>query len=153
MVRSEVSPHTRRGHRPWQSRRPFQSVLVMEPAQDRRRRDPMADRKTMAIRLFGHPLGSWIRNAGTEAGVWPAAIVMSDPFLKDSAKMPFTARDQPIQALSAHGADHAFAMRVRLRCSHGRLENRQTHSRDHSIDTFRIDAIAVVNDPSMGLIA
>src|SRR5712692_6715068 len=80
----------------------------------------MADRKTMAMRLFGHPLRWWIRNAGSEAGVWSATIVMSDPFLKDSAKMPFTTRDHPIPALSANGADHAFAIRIRLRRPHRR---------------------------------
>jgi hypothetical protein len=97
------------------SRRPFQSVLVMEPAQDRPRRDATADRKTMAMRLFGNPLRRWIRNVGPQAGVWPSAIVMSNPFLKNSAKMPVTQGDQPIQALSTNRADQPFAMSIRLR--------------------------------------
>ena len=76
----------------------------------------MADRKMVATRLLSHPLRRWIRNAGSKAAsVWSATIVMSYPFLKDSAKMPFTTRDHPIQALSANGADQAFAMSVRLR--------------------------------------
>ena len=113
----------------------------------------MANRKIVTTKLLRNPLRRRIRNAGPEAGVWSATIVMSHPLLKDSAKMSFTARDHPIQALSANGADHAFAMRVRLRCPHGRLENRQTHGHHSRIDALGIDAVAVVNDPSMGVIA
>ena len=78
---------------------------------------------------------------------------MGDPFLKDSAKMPFIEWKQPIQTLSANRADQPFAMSVALRCPHGRLENRQTHGRHGGIDAFGIDAVAVMDDPSVGLIA
>jgi glutaminase len=33
------------------SGRPFKSVVVMQPAQNRHRRDPMANRRTMAMKL------------------------------------------------------------------------------------------------------
>lgn len=105
------------------------------------------------MKLFGDPLRWCIWNAGAQAGMWPATIVMSDPFLKDEAKTSFTARDHPFKALSTDGADQAFAMSVRMRCSHGRLENRQTHGCHSAINAFGIDAVTVVNDPSMGLIA
>jgi hypothetical protein len=147
------SANTMHGHVQGPSRRPFKSVLVMQPAQNRRRRDSMANRKIVTTKLLGHPFRRWIRNAWPEAGMWSATIVVSHPILKDSAKMSFTARDHPIQALSANGADHAFAMSVRLRCPHGRLENRQTHGHQSGIDALGIDAVAVVNDPSMGPIA
>ena len=75
----------------------------------------MADRKTMAMRRRGHSLRRWIRNAGSEAGVRPSTIVMSDPFLKNVAKMPLIEGDQPIQALSTNRADQPFAMSIRSR--------------------------------------
>ena len=49
--------------------------------------------------------------------------------------------------------DHAFAMSIRLRAPHRRLEDRQTHRHGRGIDALRINAVAVVNDPSMGPIA
>src|ERR1700736_5929921 len=57
------------------SRRPFKSVLVMQPTQNRRRRDSMANRKIVTTKLLGHPLLRWIRNAWPEAGVWSATSV------------------------------------------------------------------------------
>jgi hypothetical protein len=78
----------------------------------------------------------WIRNAGSEAGMWSATIAMRDPFTKDAAKMSVIARDHPIQALSTDGADQTFAMRVRSRCSHGGLQNRKAHGRHGCIDAL-----------------
>jgi hypothetical protein len=69
----------------------------------------------MAMRLFGNPLRRWIRNVGPQAGVWPSAIVMSNPFLKNSAKMPVTQGGQPIQALSTNRTDQPFAISIRSR--------------------------------------
>jgi hypothetical protein len=62
----------------------------------------MANRKSATTNLLRNPLRRRIRNAGAEAeaGVWSATITESHPLSKDSAKMSFTARDHPIQALS-----------------------------------------------------
>ena len=67
--------------------------------------------------------------------------------------MPFIQQDQPIQTLTTHAADHPLAKCIRLWCPHGRLENGQTHGRHGGIDALGIDAVAVVNEPSMGLVA
>ncbi len=96
-----LSAKVRSGHRQLHLRHSFQSVFVMESAQDRRTRDTMAGGQTMAMRLLGTPLQHWLRNTRSETRVWPSTIVMSDPFLKDLAKMTLTEWEQPIQALSA----------------------------------------------------
>jgi hypothetical protein len=44
-------------------------------------------------------------------------------------------------------------MSVRLRHPHGRLERRQTHHTDATVDAFGLNGVAVVNDPSIGLLA
>jgi hypothetical protein len=113
----------------------------------------MADRQTMAIRLSGNPRRQGLRNARSTTGTWPAAIVVSDPFVKDAAEVSFTAGDHSVQALSTNGADHAFAVRVRLRGSSGRLENRQTRRHHRGIDALGVDAVTVVDDPSVRRIA
>jgi hypothetical protein len=75
---------------------------------------------------------------------------MRDPFVKDLAKMPLIEQDQPVQALSANCANQSFAIRVRLRCSHRCLQNRQTHRRYRGIQAFRIDAVAIAFEACSG---
>ena len=53
----------------------------------------------MAIRRLGNALRHWLWNARSEARVRPPAIVMRDPFVKQSAKMLFTAWNHSIEAL------------------------------------------------------
>ena len=126
---------------------------MVQPAENRCRHDAMTRGQLMPAGL--RSLGArWrFRKTGPQARKRAAPVVMGNPFLKHSPKMPFTEWEQPIQALSANCADQPFAMSVRLRCPHRRLENRQTHGCHHGIDALGIDAVAVVNDPSMGLIA
>jgi hypothetical protein len=78
------------------SRSPFQLVFVMESIQDRGRRNALADRKTMAVRLLRMPLGRWNRNTRSQAGVRPSAIVMGDPLTKNAAQLSFVQRDHEV---------------------------------------------------------
>jgi hypothetical protein len=66
--------------------------------------------------------------------------------------VPLVEWNHPIQTLATNRADQPFAIRIRLRRPHGRLENRQTHGRHGGIDALGVDAVAVVNDLSIGLI-
>src|SRR5205809_218318 len=98
----------------------------MQSSEDRARRDAMVDRKMMAMGLLVHPSRRRIRHAGSEARVGSATGVVTDPFLKDSTKMPLIEQDHPIQALSPNGADQPLAMRVRSGRPRRRLQHRQT---------------------------
>src|SRR5260221_11749886 len=79
------------------SRRQFESVLVMKPAEDRPRQDPMADRQAMTISLLRNRRRYRLRNAWSEASVGPPAIVIRGPFVKHSTKMLFSDRNDPIE--------------------------------------------------------
>ena len=67
--------------------------------------------------------------------------------------MSLVEHDQPIQTLATDRADQSLAKRVRLRDAHRRPENRQTQRRHRGIDALGIDAVTVVNDPSVRLFA
>ena len=90
---------------------------------------------------------------GPEAGVWATLVVVSHPLPQNESKMPFIQEDQPIQTLSTDGADHSFAERVRLRAPHRRLQYRQARRGDRAIYGRRIDAVAIVNEEALRLIA
>ena len=122
----------------------------MEPAEDWPRQDPMAHRQAMTISLLRNRRRYRLRNAWSEASVGPPAIVMRDPFVKQSTKMLFSDRNYPIEALAPNRADQPFAIGICLRYPHGRLQHRQTQRTDGTIDAFGIDGVAVVNDPSIG---
>src|SRR5438552_6886775 len=73
---SANTPHSQvQGH----LRRPFKPILVMQSSEDRTRRHAMVDAKMMAIALLVHPFRRRIWNAGSEARVGSATVVVSDP--------------------------------------------------------------------------
>src|SRR5712691_3847865 len=135
------------------SRSGFQSVLMMQPAQQRLRDDSKADRQAMIVCLLASRLALRIWDARSQARMRASVVVMSDPLHEYPTDVPLIQRNHPIQTLATNRADQPFAIRIRLRGSHGRLENRQTHGPHGGIDALGIDAVAVVNEPSMGLIA
>src|SRR2546425_7561117 len=62
-------------------------------------------------------------------------------------------RNHEIQTLTPDRVDQSLAERVRLRRPHRRLEDRQPHRRNRAIDTLGVNAVVVVDDKSMRLIA
>jgi hypothetical protein len=100
-----------------------------------------------------HLTSRHVGNSWSQARVRPSAVVMRHPFLHDRPDMSFIHRDYPIQALAPHGADHAITDCVGLRASHRRLQHCQAHCRHRIVNGGRIDAVAVVNQKALWLIA
>jgi len=94
-----------------------------------------------------------VGNAWSETRVRRPAIVVRDPLPADAPEATLIQRNHPVQALAPNRADHPFAERVRLRRSRRRLEDRQTHRRHGAIDALGVDAVAIMNEASMRLIA
>ena len=67
--------------------------------------------------------------------------------------MPFIQEDQPIQTLSTDCTDQSLAECVRLRAPHRRFQHRQAHRDDRAIHGRGIDAVAIVNEEALRLIA
>ena len=92
-------------------------------------------------------------NARTEAGVRSTLMVVSHPLLQNPPKMPFIQQDQPIRTLTTDGTNEPLAKRVGLRALRGCLQDRQTHRLNRAIDGRRIDAVAIVNEETLRLVA
>jgi len=127
------------------------TVLMMEPAQNRRRDDSMSLRQLVTVRRL-HSIRRRIRKARPQAAVWAAAIVMRDPQSKDPSEMPLIERNHEIQAFAADRSHQSFAKCVRLRCVNRRSEHRQTHRRQAPSDALRINAVAIVDHVAMRLV-
>jgi Protein kinase domain len=84
-----------------------------------------------------------LRNARSQTRVSP----------NNSAEVPFTRRNHEIHAFAADRADQAFTEGMCLWRANRRLEYRQTHRLKASIDTFRVDRVAIVDHESVRLIA
>ena len=67
--------------------------------------------------------------------------------------MPFIQHDQPVETLATDRADQPLAIRIRLWAAHRSLQHRQAHRGHCAIDGRRIDAVAVVNEKALRLIA
>ena len=97
-------------------------IFVVEAAQNRRRDDSVVIGQLVARRP-DHSVRRRIRNPGSQAAMWPAAVVMPDPLAKNRAKMPLAHRNHEVQALAPHGPDQAFAERICLWNANRRLEH------------------------------
>jgi len=53
-------------------------------------------------------------------------VVVCDPLVEHASQVALIQHNQEIQALTSDRPNESVAERVRLRCPHGRLENRQT---------------------------
>jgi hypothetical protein len=78
---------------------------------------------------------------------------MSTPVPQNRAKVPLIHGNHEVQALSADGANHAFAEGIRLWRADGRSEDHRTHRLKRSVDTFRVDRVAIVDHKSVRLVA
>ena len=130
-----------------------ETILVVQSAENWRRDDAMTITNVMVVREWWEAIGRRLGNPWSQAGVGAAAIVVSDPLPKQTPHVALIQRNHEIQTLSADRADQAFAESVRLRRPHRRLEDRQPHRRDRPIDTLGVNAVVVMDDISMRLIA
>ena len=79
---------------------PFQTVLVVQSAKNRSRCDPHVPGELVAgTRVYRRP-GRWLREAGAEARVRAAAIVMDPPVAKSPPQMLLAEWNQEVQTLS-----------------------------------------------------
>jgi len=107
--------------------------------------NPMAARHRRGVRAIG--------NARPQARVWAPAIVMRDPFSEGAAEVTLVEQNHPVQALAPNRPDQPFAKCLRLWQSYGRPQHRQPHRRDGPIDTFRVDAVVIMYEESIRLVA
>jgi len=101
----------------------------------------------------GRPQQRWNpRNARSQARVWPAAVVLTDPLSKNRANVPFAHRNHEVQAFAADRADHACAEGIRLWRTHRCFQDAQAHRLKRAVNAFRVDRVAIVDDESMHLV-
>src|SRR5262245_17892892 len=77
---------------------------------------------------------------------------MRTPVPQNRPKMPLVHGNHEVQALSADGANYAFAEGIRLWRANGRSQDHQTHRLKRSVDTFRVDHVSIVDHKSVRLI-
>src|SRR6476660_1321303 len=73
---------------------------------------------------------------GSQARVWPAAVVVTDPLPKNRANVPFAHRNHEVQAFAADCADHAFAEGIRLWRTHRCFQDAQAHRLKRAVNAF-----------------
>ena len=125
---------------------------MMQPAENRRGDHSLIIRDLMTVRLR-QSVDRHGRNARTEAGVRSGLVVVTHPLLEHAPKMPFIQHNQPVETLSTDRADQPLAIGIRLRAAHRSLQHRQTHCGNCPVDGRRINAVAVVNEEALWLIA
>src|SRR5262245_42619181 len=98
----------------------------MEPARNRHSDDSMPRRQPVSVRRR-NAIRRRIRKPRPQAGVRTAAIVMSDPPLKDPSEMPLMEWNHEVQTLAPDRAHQPFTEGIRLWSADRRSEDDQPH--------------------------
>ena len=74
---------------------------------------------------------------------------MGHPLRKNRPKTPFVEQNHPIETLAPCRPDEAFAMRVRFRRAHQRLQHLERHRPEDLVHGWREDAIAIMDEETI----
>ena len=83
----------------------------------------------------------------------PAPVIVDGPISNSPLQMTFVEWHQEVQTLPAKAPAQSLAHRARLRRSHRCPQNSYTQVRETDIDFLREDAIPIVNEEAVGMIA
>ena len=85
--------------------------------------------------------------------MWPPAVIMRGPLTNNPLEMAFVQGKQEIQTFATKAPAQSLAHRIRLRCSHRRPQNSYPQVRETLVDFRSEDAIPIVNEEAVGMIA
>ena len=69
----------------------------------------------------------FVRHSGAQRGMRSFTVVAGHPLCQGLSEMPLVERNHPIETLAPGRPNEAFAMRVRLRCSHRCFQYLERH--------------------------
>ena len=85
--------------------------------------------------------------------MWPPAVIVHGPIPNSHVKMAFVEWNQEVETLATKAPAQSLAHRVRLGRSHGRPQNSYTQVRQTLVDFLSEDAIAIMDDEAVGMVA
>jgi hypothetical protein len=92
----------------------------------------------------------WIRDAGPEAAVRSASMVMCKPVFCNDAQVRFCQRNEKVKAFSAERTDHPFTEAVSLWISRRCSEDSKPHVSHGPVELRRENAIADMDEKTVG---
>ena len=85
--------------------------------------------------------------------MWPPTVIEPCPLTKNHLQMAFVEGNQEVETLATKATAQPLAYRVRLRGAHRRPQNSYTQVRETLVDFRSEDAIPIVNEEAVGMIA
>src|SRR5215831_5661170 len=85
--------------------------------------------------------------------MWPPAVIVHGPIPNRHLKMAFVDWNQEVETFAKKAAAESLAHRVRLRGPHRRTQNPYTQIGKTLVDIRREDAVAMVDDETIRMIA
>ena len=127
---------------------------MMQAAQHRSETYPSSRAESMpglAIeRGWASPV--WIGDARAHEPVRACAIVVVGPRAQRRSQMLLRHRDRPIAALSANGADQAFAHRIRHRAAQGESQNAQAEVLSRGVQAPGKELISIMRELAIAVL-
>ena len=93
------------------------------------------------------------REARPQGRVWASAVVMHGPALQNHLQLALAEWDQEVQALATQSSAEPLANGVRFRRQHRSAQDPHAHVRHRPVEFFREDAIPVVDQESVRMVA
>ena len=85
--------------------------------------------------------------------MWPPAVIVHSPIPNSHLKMAFVEWNQEVETFATKAAAESLAHRVRLWGPHRRTQNPYTQIGKTLVDILREDAVAIVDDEAVRMIA
>src|SRR5260370_10111944 len=85
--------------------------------------------------------------------MWTSVIIMANPLSQNCSQMFLTERDHEVQAFPSHRPDQSLTICVGLRCPYRCSQNFHTQSLNRLIDSLCKNAVAVMDQQPITIIA
>ena len=85
--------------------------------------------------------------------MWPPVVIMRGPLTNNLLEMTFVEGHQEVKTFAAKAPAQSLAHRVCLGGSHGRPQNSHPQVRQTLVDLLSEDAVAIVDQEAVGMIA
>src|SRR5215813_2910142 len=85
--------------------------------------------------------------------MWPPAVIVHGPIPNSNVKVAFVEWNQEVETFATKAAAQSLAHRVRLGGPHRRTQNPYTQIGKTLVDILREDAVTIVDDETIRMIA
>ena len=111
------------------------------------------ERQTVSVLVGRNLVRHGLRQTGAQCRMRPSAVIVDCPIPNSHLQMALVEGDQEVQTLATKAAAQSLAYGVRLRGSYRCPQNPYSQTGKTLVNRLREDAIPIVDDEAVGMVA